>query len=73
MVGLAQPDRKNFSQYGGWIVNAHQGRTSMYTRDREGVIDEALPPGVKPDVQAASCNKNLLFGHGPHLSDVRTC
>lgn len=42
----------------------------MYTRDREGIVDEAIPPGAKPDVQAASCNKNLLFGHGPHLSDV---
>lgn len=63
-------DRKNFSQYGGWIVNAHQGRTSMYTRDREGIVEQPLPVGVKPDVQAASCNKHLLFGHGPHLADV---
>lgn len=53
------------------MVNSHQGRTTMYTRDREGITDIPLPYGVKPDTQAASCGSHIVFGHGPNLENFR--
>lgn len=63
-------EKNNFSQYGGWVLNGYQGRHSMYTRDREGIVDIPMQEGDKNDVQASSCMKHILFGHGPQVRDV---
>lgn len=44
----------------------------MYTRDREGIVGDIEPPaGGKKDLQAANCDKHILFGHGNQVEDVR--
>ena len=70
MVMQVYKEKNNFSQYGGWILNTHEGRDSMYTRDREGIVDIPLPYGIKPDSQNASCGSHIAFGHGPQIEDV---
>ena len=62
-------DAKNFSQVGGWVLHGYQGRNSMYTRDREGIVGEEPAPNSR-DPQASSCMKHLLFGHGNTLTHV---
>jgi hypothetical protein len=64
-------ESKNFSQVGGWVLHGYQGRNSMYTRDREGIVEDIATGSTgKQDPQVASCMKHLLFGHGTALADV---
>lgn len=72
VIQYLNSEKNNFSQYGGWIVEGYKGKHTMYTRDREGIVDDIPHPGQKPDVQAASCTKHILFGHGPYLQDFRS-
>lgn len=70
-ANIPHNEKNNFSQYGAWVMSGNQGRTTMYTRDREGITDLPLPYGVKPDTQAASCGTHIVFGHGPDLDHFR--
>jgi hypothetical protein len=72
MVQLSNLEKNNFSQYGGWILNQHQGRHSMYTRDREGISEIPAVYGARKDKQAASCGSHITFGHGPLLENVNS-
>lgn len=69
---MLNKEKNNFSQYGGWVLNGHQGKHTMYTREREGISELPQAYGAKKDKQAASCNHHIVFGHGPLLEDVNS-